>query len=69
MCIGSTVFVILYYTFVDEVLKKCNCVKSLQLLHKAVTVDGKTMFLHNTHLFSRLSGTGGQTWHCAYVTR
>jgi len=29
---------------VDELLK------TLQLLHKAVTVDGKTMFLHNTHL-------------------
>ena len=40
--------------FTDVMLKKCNCVKTLQLLHKGVTVDGKTMFLHSTHLFSRL---------------
>jgi len=40
--------------FTDVVLKKRNCVKTLQLLHKGVTVDGKSMFIHNTHLFSRL---------------
>ena len=40
--------------FVDVGLKKSNCVKTLQLLNKGVTIDGKTMFLHNTHLFSRL---------------
>jgi len=40
--------------FVDDVLKKCNCVKTLQLLHKGLTIDDNTIFLHNTHLFSRL---------------
>jgi len=40
--------------FVDVGLKKSNCVKTLQLLNKGVTIDSKTMFLHNTHLFSRL---------------
>jgi len=40
--------------FMDAVLKKRNCVKTLQLLHKGVMVDGKTMFIHNHHLFSGL---------------
>jgi len=40
--------------FLDVVLKKANFVKTLQQLHKGVIVEDKMMFLHNTHLFSRL---------------